>query len=703
VRYKLSALGVAVGVAALALFGALSGPAADGDRSTQSPQPEQNALQEDIATEPAPTCGGDLGDRLGMANPAATYCKELGYEYRITQTDKGEEGICVFPDGGKCEEWKFLAGKCGRQRSYCAKQGLDLVTKTDGKNPLSREYAECVNGKQEVGAASELMGLSQKATRSNIPVLGSEPPPEQGPVTGTPPSSFDWRNQDDQNWMTSVKNQGSCGSCWAFSSVGAVEGAYNVQQGNPDLDLDLSEEYLVSDCYTIGSYGNCCGGYHVDALEFVRDAGIPDESCMPYVDQYSCTCNSGCDSNCTYSTPPACSDATCSDRCADWQARAVTIDTVAPVPSGQIKQYLVDKGPLSVAMGVGSSYGGGFDAQGVYRCTNDYGANHAVVIAGYSDAGGYWIVKNSWGAWNGDGYFKVGYGECAIETWVYYVDTPASAPIATPTPTPTRTQTPTPTLTPTKTATPTFSPTPTKTPAPASTSCPGDADCDGVLDALDNCPMVYNPDQRNTDGGRRPNGSRIFGEWASNPSQDKLGDACDADSDNDGLPDSQEFDDRCPYRLVADSDGDKVLDGYEVATGYDPCSAASKPPRQSGDSDKDGLSNRLERSCYNTCAFTEDPSPGYSSCANPTDSDGDGCADTVEVLDLNGDRTVDSGDQGLMNRRVVGKILADDPVSESVFDLNKDGDVDSGDQGMMNRNTCLLRENQLGCPMCPPD
>ena len=361
-RYRLSALGVAVVVAALVLFGALRGPAADGDRTSQSPQPEQNALQEDIATEPVLTCGGDRGDRLGMANPAATYCKELGYEYRITQTNKGEEGICVFPDGGECEEWKFLAGKCGRERSYCAKQGLDLVTKTDGKNSLSREYAECVDQKQEVGAATELMGLSQKATRSSVPVLGSEPPPDQEPVTGTPPSSFDWRNEDGYDWMTSVKNQGSCGSCWAFSAVGIVEGTYNVQSGNPDIDLDLSEEYLVSDCYTMGAYGNCCGGTYVDALEFVRDSGIPDESCMPYVDQYSCTCSSSCDSNCAYGTEGACSNATCNDKCEDWQDRAVTIDTVAPVPSGQINQYLVDRGPLAVAMGVGSSYGGGFDA-----------------------------------------------------------------------------------------------------------------------------------------------------------------------------------------------------------------------------------------------------------------------------------------------------------------------------------------------------
>jgi hypothetical protein len=339
----------------------------------------------------------------------------------------------------------------------------------------------------------------------------------------------------------------------------------------------------------------------------------------------------------------------------------VTIDTAAPVPPGQIKQYLVSKGPISVAMGVGSQYGGGFDAQGVYRCTDDTGANHAVIIAGYDDAGGYWIVKNSWGAdWNRDGYFKVGYGECAIETWPYYVD----APLA----------------------------------------CPGDSDCDGVLDSVDNCPTVYNPDQTNSDGGLRPAGSRIPGGWASNPVADKLGDACDPDDDNDGLPDSREFDGRCPYRTAADSDGDTVLDAYEAANGSDPCDPASKPGwDNTPDSDADGLLDMLERGLYNTCAITGDTVPGWSTCAVPQDSDGDGCSDTLEVLDVNGDRFVDSGDQLLVALRYARKIPADDPVSEKVFDVTRDGYIDSGDMLMLALNTCGANPTQLGCPECPPE
>jgi putative hemolysin len=194
-----------------------------------------------------PPCGNDgQSDRLGMANPAATYCRELGYDYRVGRSSKGEEGICVFPDGKECEEWKFLSGKCGRERSYCARQGLDVVTKNNGADSLSPESAECVSGGREVGSVSELMGLSEKATKEasthrQRTAAGEEPPHRC-------PASFDWRNEGGVDWMTSVKDQGGCGSCWALSMVGLIEGAYYVQSGSPNLDLDLAEEYLVSDC-----------------------------------------------------------------------------------------------------------------------------------------------------------------------------------------------------------------------------------------------------------------------------------------------------------------------------------------------------------------------------------------------------------------------------------------------------------------------
>lgn len=122
------------------------------------------------------------------------------------------------------------------------------------------------------------------------------------------PDHFDWKDNEG-NWMTSVKDQGHCGSCWAYASVGTVEAQYNIGVDDPNYDLDLSEEYLVSDCY---STWDCDGGLRSGALNFIKNMGITDETCFPYAD-YNCY-DDIC--GCAY----GCSDATCSDRCAGWQA-----------------------------------------------------------------------------------------------------------------------------------------------------------------------------------------------------------------------------------------------------------------------------------------------------------------------------------------------------------------------------------------------
>jgi len=195
------------------------------------------------------------------------------------------------------------------------------------------------------------------------------------------------------NWMSPVRSQGGCGSCWAFSSVGVVEGTYNIEQGNPNLNPDMSEQYLITNCF-MG--GDCSGGWHHEALRHILYSGITDENCFPYQDASGCPMScSGCDE-----IPTVCSNVLCSDRCSDWNTRLWTIDSFMYAGRGYaMKNTLISKGPLSVIIG---------------------SWNHAVVVVGYSDPGGYWIFKNSWGTgWGSGGYDTIPYSD-VIEG--YYVE-----------------------------------------------------------------------------------------------------------------------------------------------------------------------------------------------------------------------------------------------------------------------------------------
>jgi putative hemolysin len=60
---------------------------------------------------------------VGMPNQASFYCQEMGYELDIRDTDSGQEGICVFPDGQECEQWTFLTGSCSIEWTFCQRQG----------------------------------------------------------------------------------------------------------------------------------------------------------------------------------------------------------------------------------------------------------------------------------------------------------------------------------------------------------------------------------------------------------------------------------------------------------------------------------------------------------------------------------------------------------------------------------------------------
>jgi C1A family cysteine protease/putative hemolysin len=370
-----------------------------------------------------------------ISNPAAVYCTDMGYEYHVISDGAGGQmGSCSLPNGTSCSAWDFLEGNCGQAYSYCARQGLSERTVRDGQNPFSPDYAVCVDAQGKVvGNVTTLDGLDSKLNHCQssgepaIPTDGANSMHPQAPLILTPtdslPASFDWRAATYKgvtgDWTSPVKDQAGCGSCWAFAAVGQTEAILNLAASDPSLDEDLSEEYLVSDC---SSTGTCCGGWHSSALDFIRTQGIPDEACLPYVSG-SCGCSGSCSTACSYRSNENCANSTCSQRCTGYSGRLSRIDAYGSVGSNPtvIKQALITYGPLSVAIDI-SNQDGSFNPQtGVYSCARNGSVNHSVVIVGYNDPGKYWIVKNSWGStWNDHGYFKMGYGQCQIENYVYY-------------------------------------------------------------------------------------------------------------------------------------------------------------------------------------------------------------------------------------------------------------------------------------------
>nr|XP_043621763.1 probable cysteine protease RD19B [Erigeron canadensis] len=221
------------------------------------------------------------------------------------------------------------------------------------------------------------------------------------------PDDFDWR---DHGAVTEVKNQASCGSCWSFSTTGALEGAHFLATGNLET---LSEQQLVDcdhecDPEVQGSCDSGCnGGLMNSAFEYTLKAGgLMREKDYPYTGTDNGTCKF--------------------DK--DKVVASVSNFSVVSLDEDQIAANLVKNGPLAVALNAAymQTYVGGVSCP--YICSKKL--NHGVLLVGYGKAGyspirrkekPYWIIKNSWGPdWGEKGYYKIckGRNVCGVDSMV---------------------------------------------------------------------------------------------------------------------------------------------------------------------------------------------------------------------------------------------------------------------------------------------
>jgi len=222
-------------------------------------------------------------------------------------------------------------------------------------------------------------------------------------VTATPPDTQDWR-QTNPNPVTAVKNQGQCGSCWAFSTTGSTEGATSLAQSK--VAVGLSEQNLMDCSKRQGNLG-CSGGLMDQAFEYIiSNGGIDTEASYPY------TAKNG--KVCKYSA----------------RNKGASISSYKDIIKGSesdLQNAVGLIGPVSIAIDA-SHNSFQFYSSGVYnepRCSSTQ-LDHGVLAVGYGVDNGtdYWLVKNSWGTdWGMQGYIEMSRNannQCGVATAASY-------------------------------------------------------------------------------------------------------------------------------------------------------------------------------------------------------------------------------------------------------------------------------------------
>jgi hypothetical protein len=253
-----------------------------------------------------------------------------------------------------------------------------------------------------------------------LPLVSSTDADNKIQIFNNLPDYFNWKDYDGQDWTTPAKDQAFpkyCGSCWAFAAVAALESLVNIRADDPELDMDLSEQYILS---CLPAAGGCRGGNAKMAWYCIKDSGIPGNDCNGIIPEHIFPYQAD-------------DEIPCSNKSEDWEDHLIPISDFGelrldgtPEDIEAIKSQIMQTGPVVASMLVTND----FNAFG-YAIHNpdDYyhypgpvdGTNHQVIVVGWRDDvsvgnGGYWICKNSHGTGFGyDGFFNIEYGSLNID------------------------------------------------------------------------------------------------------------------------------------------------------------------------------------------------------------------------------------------------------------------------------------------------
>ncbi|KAF0694606.1 hypothetical protein As57867_014477, partial [Aphanomyces stellatus] len=296
-------------------------------------------------------------------------------------------------------KWKTLYGPIAQQNGFTPESAMSVDQHTDMELLRFHETVQAVEQAKKDNPLAQFDAMNQFALLNDAEFKQVLVQSFGNQTFNAPPLAADHLEAavgaGDTDWSSHkcnppVKNQGQCGSCWAFSTVGTVEAAHCLTSGEV---VDLSEQQVVS-CSTNGGSMGCNGGFPPSAIDWMQQ-GVCLQQDWPYAGQTG-SCNKNC------------------------QKKKLSIGKTVQTSGESSLQSALTKQPVTVVVEAGNAVWRNYKGGVVTQCPGSH-SDHAVIAVGFgSSTGQYFKIKNSWGAqWGENGYIYLqrgvgGKGMCNV-------------------------------------------------------------------------------------------------------------------------------------------------------------------------------------------------------------------------------------------------------------------------------------------------